>query len=207
WRRAGGGVRARRQAGSGCGPRASPTWSPAPTTPSAVGSDAAGSPATSLATETDCSCAGPRCSIGSTRAPAGEAAAGENEEPPLTAIRRTPVDSRGRRVPGLYVRTTRDEREVYEYRARLDGRVVTYKLDARSPTEAVAEIEQLRSEVRRNGLAVTDRRLTVAQVAERFREAVDADESYSPRTREDIRRRLDLHIVPALGPVRVCDLD
>lgn len=125
----------------------------------------------------------------------------------MTSIRRTPVVSRGRRVPGLYARKTSDGQEVFEYRARLDGRVVTYKLEASSRTEAVIEVERLRSEVRKGGLAVTDRRLTVAQVADRFLEALDNDESYSPRTREDVRRRLERHILPALGRVRVCDLD
>ncbi len=82
-----------------------------------------------------------------------------------------------------------------------------YKLAARSRTEAVAELEQLRSEVRRGGLAITDRRMTVAQLSDRFLDALDADDSYSPRTREDVRRRLQLHIIPALGSIRVCDLD
>lgn len=111
-------------------------------------------------------------------------------------------------MPGLYARKTSDGGEVFEYRARLQGRVVSRKLEARSRTEALAEVERLRSEARGAGhVDAVDRRLTVARLAGRFREAVDADPSYSPRTREDIRTRLDRHIVPALGRVRLCDLD
>lgn len=126
----------------------------------------------------------------------------------MTMIQRSPVELRGRRVPGLYVRPTEDGREVFEYRARLGGRVVTRKLEARSRGEAAAEVEQLRTDARLNGDPLTiDRRLTVDRLAESFRRAVDADPAYSPRTREDIRSRLSLHVVPSLGRLRVHEVD
>jgi integrase len=128
-------------------------------------------------------------------------------EAPVTALHRTPVESRGRRVPGLYVRTTADGREIFEYRARLAGRVVTRKLDASSRTEAVAELERLRSQARDSHAIAVDRRLTVERLSELYRAAVDADPSYSPRTREDVHRRLRLHIVPAVGQLRVHQVD
>ncbi len=125
----------------------------------------------------------------------------------MTALR-IPVESRGRRVPGLYVRTLEDGREVFEYRARLDGRVVTKKLDARTRSEAVADVERLRTDARDGGhTSKTDSRTTIAAMVEKYRAAVDADPDYSPRTREDIHARLQRHVLPALGRLRVSDVD
>jgi integrase len=116
--------------------------------------------------------------------------------------------TRGRRVPGVYSRTLGDGSEVFEYRARLDGRVVTRKLDARTRSEAVEEAERLRSEARAGVLPhALDRRLTVERLAESFRHAVDADPSYSPRTREDLNSRITKHITPVLGRLRVHEVD
>ncbi|MDQ3381869.1 MAG: site-specific integrase [Actinomycetota bacterium] len=125
----------------------------------------------------------------------------------MTANRRTPVESRGRRIPGLYARMTADGREVFEYRARLNGRVITRKLAAHSRTEAVAEVEALRSEARSRDVVTADRRLTIARLAELFQQALEVDQTLSPRTREDLRLRLHRHIIPQLGRLRVCDLD
>lgn len=121
---------------------------------------------------------------------------------------RTPVEVRGRRVQGLYSRRKENGGETFEYRGRLDGKVVTRKLEARTRSDAVDELERLRSEARSNPHAVTlDRRLTVERLAELFREAIDADPAYSPRTREDLRSRLEVHIVKKLGRLRVRDVD
>jgi integrase len=126
----------------------------------------------------------------------------------MTAIQRVRVEVRGRRIPGLYARTTDDGREVFEYRARLAGRVVTRRLESSSRTEAVAEVERLRTEAHSRGRAATvDRRLTVAHLAAQFQRAYDADDSYSVRTRDDVRGRLQRYIVPALGRQRVCEVD
>ncbi len=121
---------------------------------------------------------------------------------------RIPVETRGRRVLGLYSRTLEEGREVFEYRGRLNGRVVTRKLEARTRSEAVAESERLRSQARSEGSVLSvDRRLTVDRLAELFGAAVDADPTYSPRTREDLHSRLRKHIIPNLRSVRVCVVD
>lgn len=126
----------------------------------------------------------------------------------MAARQRSPVFARGGRVPGLFIRTTHDGREVFEFRGRLAGRVTTRVLAATNKTEAVAEAERLRSDSRtRPRAAVVDRRLTVARAAERWRSAVEADPGYSPRTREDLFARLDKYIVPGLGRSKVCDVD
>lgn len=126
----------------------------------------------------------------------------------MAARKRVPVESRGRRVPGLYERRTEDGRSIFEYRARLNGRVVTRKLAAASKTEALVELERLRTESRSvDHPTALNRRLTVARLAERWRAAVEADPAYSPRTREDLHRRLELHIAPKLGRTKVCELD
>jgi integrase len=120
---------------------------------------------------------------------------------------RVSVDVLGRRVTGLYHRTTADGREVYEYRGRLDGRVANRKLAATNKTDAAAEVEQLRSTARSSDHVTVDRTLTTARLIERFRQSVEGDPTISPRTREDWLTRIDLHVLPTLGRVRVCDLD
>jgi integrase len=52
-----------------------------------------------------------------------------------------------------------------------------------------------------------DRTLTVARLTDRFLAAVDADPRYAPRTRIELRTHVNRHIVPALGPTKVCELD
>jgi integrase len=125
----------------------------------------------------------------------------------VRVVQRTPVEVLARRVPGLYLHKTSDGREVFEYRGRLDGRIVNRKLAARNKTHAAAEVEQLRSAARTSDHVNVDRTLTVARLAARFRQSVEADPTISPRTREDWLTRIDLHVVPTLGRVRVCDLD
>src|SRR5579862_685878 len=141
------------------------------------------------------------------KAGAARTAPPRSQEVSPVTLHRTPVESRGRRILGLYSRTTAGGREVFEYRGLLAGRVVTRKLDATSRTEAVGEVERLRSQARDSHAIAVDRRLTVERLAELYGQAVDADPSYSPRTREDIHRRLRLHIRPALGRLRVHQVD
>ncbi|HJX49086.1 MAG TPA: site-specific integrase, partial [Gaiellaceae bacterium] len=74
-------------------------------------------------------------------------------------------------------------------------------------TAAAAEVEQLRSTARTSDHVTVDRTLTVARLAEKFRQAAEADPAISPRTREDWLTRVDHHVLPTLGRVRVCDLD
>ena len=121
---------------------------------------------------------------------------------------RTPLETRGRRVPRLYSRTLKDGREVFEYRGRLNGRVVTRKLDARTRSEASpkSSVCVRRPETRAPGLSV-DRRLTVERLAEMFGAAVDADPTYSPRTRRICTRGSGSTSFRTYVRVRVCAVD
>ena len=96
---------------------------------------------------------------------------------------------------------------MFEYRGRLNGRIVNRKLAARNKTDAAFEVEQLRSAARRSDRVTVDRTLTIARLAEKFRQAAEADPEISPRTRDDWLTRIDHHVLPTLGRVRVCDLD
>jgi integrase len=121
---------------------------------------------------------------------------------------RTPVESRGRRVPGLYERTTKTGRRTYEYVGRLNGRVRTIKLDARTKTEAIAEAETLRSGVRDKRIEISaDRRKTVRDAVTEYLAYVAGLEgtkgAKSPRTLEDIEDKLDVYVVPAIGHLPV----
>jgi integrase len=119
-----------------------------------------------------------------------------------------PVEVQGRRVVGLYSRETGDGRQVFEYRGRLGGTFVNRKLAAAKKSEAKAEVERLRAEARSGDRPLTvDRTLTVAQLVGRFREALDADPTYSPRTRASLATTLHQHVVPKLGRARVAELD
>jgi integrase len=121
---------------------------------------------------------------------------------------RTPVESRGRRVPGLYERTTKSGRRTYEYVGRLNGRVRTIKLDASTKTEAIAEAESLRSGIRDKRIEISaDRRKTVRDAVTEYLAYVAGLEgtkgAKSPRTIEDIGDKLDLYVVPAIGHLPV----
>jgi integrase len=121
---------------------------------------------------------------------------------------RTPVESRGRRVPGLYERTTKTGRRTYEYVGRLNGRVRTIKLDAVTKTEAIAEAESLRSCVRDKRIEISaDRRKTVRDAVTEYLAYIAGLDgtkgAKSPRTLEDIEDKLDLYVVPAIGHLPV----
>jgi integrase len=121
---------------------------------------------------------------------------------------RTPVESRGRRVPGLYERTTKTGRRTYEYVGRLNGRVRTIKLDAQTKTDAIAEAETLRSGVRDKRIEISaDRRKTVRDAVTDYLEHLEGLDgtrgAKSPRTLEDIEDKLDLYVVPAIGHLPV----
>jgi integrase len=111
-------------------------------------------------------------------------------------------------VPGLYVRQLADGGERYEFVGRLSGRVRTVQFAAQTKTDAIAETESLRSGVRERRTHVPpDQRITVADLARRFLAAVEADTTRSPRTLEHLRGRLDLHVVPKIGHLKVADVD
>src|SRR6266516_4824197 len=123
-------------------------------------------------------------------------------------LTRRPVESRGRRVPGLYERTTTTGRRTFEFVGRLDGRVRTVKLDASTKSDAMAEAESLRSGVREKRIAISsDRRKLIRDaVSEYFAylESLDGSRgAKSPRTLEDIEDKLRLYVLPALGRLPV----
>jgi integrase len=86
--------------------------------------------------------------------------------------------------------------------------MVSRKLDAQNPSDAIRAMERLRASALKPGaLPVTHQRLTVARLAEMFLAAVDADASYSPRYRESLHERIEVHVLPALGRVAVSKID
>jgi integrase len=125
---------------------------------------------------------------------------------------RTPVESRGRRVPGLYERTTKSGRRAYEYVGRLNGRVRTIKLDPTTKSEAIAETESLRSGVREKRIDFTaDRRVRVNEAAERYilhvKDLVGTDAEKAPATISDIELKLRLYVIPRIGHMKVVDVE
>lgn len=121
---------------------------------------------------------------------------------------RTPVESRGRRIPGLYERATKTGRRTYEFVGRLDGRVRTIKLDARTKTDAIAETESLRSGVREKRIEISaDRRKTVRDARDEYVAHLKSLEgsrgAKSARTLENIEDKLDLYVLPAIGHLPV----
>src|SRR2546423_611397 len=62
---------------------------------------------------------------------------------------RRPVHTGNRRVPGLYERTLADGSSVYDVALRLDGKVRRHKLDARTKTDAIAELRALQVDYER----------------------------------------------------------
>jgi integrase len=122
---------------------------------------------------------------------------------------RVPVESRGRRIPGLYQRHHADGNgSVYEYVGRLNGRVRTVKLDAQTKSDAIDEVESLRSGVREKRIEISaDRRKTVRDAVTEYLahlESLDGTRgAKSPRTLEDIEDKLDLYVLPAIGHLPV----
>ena len=118
---------------------------------------------------------------------------------------RGPVQSRGRRIPGLYERRFADGTgSVFEFVGRLNGRVRTVKLDARTKTAAVDEVESLRSGVRERRIEISaDRRKTVHGARVEYVDYLRALEGTrgekAPATIEDTESKLDLYVLPTLG--------
>jgi integrase len=126
------------------------------------------------------------------------------------ATARTPVVSRTRRVPGLFQRSLADGSVVYDARLRLDGRVTRIKLDARTKTDAIREIQalrvdQARGEHRHRSLVpplteIADEWIAHLQTRVGIR---DERRRYSQRTVDLYRQRLRDHVLVELGPLRV----
>ena len=117
---------------------------------------------------------------------------------------RVPVTSRGRRIPGLYERVRAGGTgSVFEFVGRLNGRVRTVKLDARTKTDAIAEVESLRSGVREKRIEISaDRRKSVRDARAEYVAYLKGLEGSrgekAPATIEDAETKLDLYIGPTL---------
>jgi hypothetical protein len=98
---------------------------------------------------------------------------------------RVPVTSRGRRIPGLYERRFADgSGSVFEFVGRLNGRVRTIKLDAQTKTDAIDEVESLRSGVREKRIEISaDRRKTVRDAHDEYIDYIKASPAPTPRRR------------------------
>jgi integrase len=120
---------------------------------------------------------------------------------------RRPVYSGSRRVHGLYERTHADGSTVYDAALRLGGKVRRVRLNAKTKTDAIAELRALQVDYDRGepsrspALAVT-----VAELARDWLAHLEARVGHrDPRQRRSARtvalyrQRLDQHIVPELG--------
>jgi len=122
---------------------------------------------------------------------------------------RRPVYSGTRRVPGLYERDLAGGRVVFDAALRLDGKVRRLRLDARTKTDAIAEVEALRVDTRRGEqhrsptLAPTLAELAADYLAALAVRVGDCDPKRrrSPRTVADTRYKLDRYVLPVLGNV------
>lgn len=123
------------------------------------------------------------------------------------ATTRRPVYSGNRRVPGLYERVLADGATVYEARLRLGGAVKRHTLEARTKTDAIAEIRALqvdyeRGETHRSpSAALTLRDLSVDYLVHLQSRVGDRDprRRFSQRTVDLYRSRLEQRILPELG--------
>ena len=127
--------------------------------------------------------------------------------PTYGAQSRRPVYSGTRRVAGLYERTWADGSTVYEAALRLGGRVRRHRLEARTKTDAIAELRALqvdydRGEERRSpAAAVTVAELASDYIAHLRARVGDADprRRRSPRTIKHYDEQLRLHVLPLFG--------
>lgn len=127
---------------------------------------------------------------------------------------RSPVFSGNRRVPGLFERRLVDDSTVYEASLRLDGRMRRRRLSARTKTDAIAELRNLKTDSERGELHRSAQLSpTLAELAEDYiihlRSRVgDPDPRLrrSQRTVDDARYKLDRYILPVLGHTRSAEL-
>jgi integrase len=121
---------------------------------------------------------------------------------------REPVFHRGRRVPNLYKRTLKDGSEVYEYRGKLRRTCKTIQLEARNPSDAVAEVERLRSDVRDGKRKVEpSSRMIVREAGALWLEDLKHRPRPTERTQAGYDADLRNHIYPALGDERLSEVD
>jgi integrase len=127
---------------------------------------------------------------------------------------RQPVYSGNRRIPGLFARTRADGITVYEARVRLGGQRTRVVLDANNKTDAIAELEALRTDRRRGAPARTGSVIpTVTDVTRDWLAALelrthhrDPRKRRSPRTVALYRQRMEQHVLPTLGTYAIDEL-
>jgi integrase len=130
------------------------------------------------------------------------------------ASTRRPVYSGNRRVPGLYERTLADGSTVYDVAFWRNGGVVRHRLEARTKTDAIAELRTLRVDYERGELhRSTQLSPTLFELADDYvahlRDRIgdpSPKQRRSPRTVADARYKLDRYILPVLGNVRAAEL-
>jgi len=127
---------------------------------------------------------------------------------------RSPVESRGQRVPGLYTCRRVDGREVFLYIGRLRGskKVRTVTLAATTKTGAIAERESLRAATREKRTVVAaDRRRRVDDATDDYiaylKGLTGTDGELSPRSIEDVEAKLRLYIRPCIGHLKVAAVE
>jgi integrase len=131
----------------------------------------------------------------------------------VTATRR-PVYSGSRRVPGLYERTLSDGTIVYDAALRLGGPVRRRRLQARTKTDAIAELRALQVDHARGEAHRSPAEgLTLAEVVGDYlthlrarTNETDPRRRRSPRTVEHYESQLRLHVLPLLGCRTVAEL-
>jgi integrase len=121
---------------------------------------------------------------------------------------RRPVYSGSRRVPGLFEHTRSDGQIVFTARLRQDGKPPKrITLDARTKSDAIRELEELRVDRRRGDPARTGSLVpTVSEVADAWLADMelrvhhrDPKQRRSPRTVALYRQRVEAHVLPTLG--------
>jgi hypothetical protein len=130
------------------------------------------------------------------------------------ATTRKPVHSGTRRVPGLYERTLADGSTVFETALRLGGKVRRHRLEAKTKTDAIAELRALQVDYARGesyrsaaaGVTVTE---LAADFVTHMRSRIgdsDPKRRRSPRTVRHYNDQLTLHVLPVLGSRPAADL-
>jgi integrase len=128
------------------------------------------------------------------------------------AATRKPVYSGNRRISGLYERTLSDGSTVYDAALRLGGKVRRHRLEAKTKTDAIAELRALQVDYER-GESHRSAGLTVNDLAADWLEHLtarvghrDPRRRYSRRTVDLYRQRLGQHVLPELGTRPVADV-
>jgi integrase len=129
------------------------------------------------------------------------------------AASRRPVYSGNRRIPGLYERKLADRKTVvFEARYRRNGgKPKLVKLDASNRTDAIAELEALKTDQRRGAPVRTGSMIpSVREVATDWLTMLDGRihhrdpaKRYSPRTVALYRQRIWTHVIPVLGDLPI----